>query len=232
LFTRTAPTLNSVIDLRSSPFMPAIYDQGQLGSCTGNGWARCFEFDQKELGLVDFMPSRLMIYYFERVIEGTVRQDAGAEIRDGAKALAKYGTTSETLWPYKPSKFRTKPSKAALADGLKHQAIIYESVDNSNADNIRHALSLNFPVVFGATLYESFESDAVAKNGQVPMPGKKEQTVGGHCMVIVGATPTCWIVANSWGTGWGDKGYCYIPIEYLTNTNLADDFWILETVEK
>ncbi len=231
-FARKATVVSSVLDLRTSPCMPPIYDQGQLGSCTANGWARCFEYDQRKQKQMDFMPSRLQIYYNERKLDGTVHQDAGAQIRDGAKALAKFGVGSEKLWPYTVNKYRTAPPKAAVTDALRHLAVVYERIDNSKADNIKHALSLGFPVVFGATLYESFESDAVAADGVVPMPSKDEKVIGGHCMAIVGYTKDHWIVANSWGTSWGDKGYCYIPFAYLCNTNLADDFWILETVSK
>jgi C1A family cysteine protease len=66
-----------------------VYDQGQLGSCTGNGIAGAIEFDQRKQGTREFTPSRLFIYYNERVIEGTVTQDAGAQIRDGIKAVAR-----------------------------------------------------------------------------------------------------------------------------------------------
>lgn len=232
IFRRKAAAAAQTFDLRTSTCMPPIYDQGQLGSCTANGWARCFEFDQRKLKYPDFMPSRLQIYYNERVIEGTVTDDAGAMIRDGAKALAKYGATNETLWPYIIEKFAVAPSKAAVTDAAKHKAVRYWRVDNTQSANILSALSHGFPVVFGTTLYESFESDAVARTGKVPMPRTREQPIGGHCMVIVGATKTSWIVANSWGTEWGDGGYCYMPINYLTNNNLADDFWVLETVTK
>ena len=73
------------VDLRGQ--CPAVYDQGQLGSCTANAIAGAFEFDLLRQKAADFMPSRLFIYYNERVMENTVDSDAGAQIRDGSRAL-------------------------------------------------------------------------------------------------------------------------------------------------
>src|SRR5438309_672334 len=113
------------VDLRSG--CPPIYDQGLLGSCTANAIGGALEFDQIKQALSDvFVPSRLFIYYNERVIEGTVDQDAGAMIRDGMKSVAKQGAPHERLWPYVISKFRTKPSPASYKDAAKHPAVLYQ----------------------------------------------------------------------------------------------------------
>ena len=72
-----------------------IYDQGQLGSCTGNGWAAAVEFLRMKQGLTDFTPSRLFIYYNERVEDGDVPQDAGAAVSDGADVVSKIGCPDE-----------------------------------------------------------------------------------------------------------------------------------------
>src|SRR5204863_65916 len=105
------------VDLRSE--CAPIYDQGQLGSCTGNGIAGAIEFDQRKQGTRAFTPSRLFIYYNERVIEGTVKQDAGAQIRDGIKSVGTLGAPPETDWPTtsrssptsRPSRLTTTPNQ-------------------------------------------------------------------------------------------------------------------------
>lgn len=89
--------LPAAVDLRSE--CPPVYDQGQLGSCTGNGIAGAIEFDQHKQGTEEFTPSRLFIYYNERVIEGTVNQDSGAQIRDGIKAVATLGAPPRRIGP-------------------------------------------------------------------------------------------------------------------------------------
>jgi C1A family cysteine protease len=88
--------------------------------------------------------------------------------------------------------------------------------------------------VFGFTVYESFEGDAVAKTGEVSMPGPSEKVLGGHAVVAVGYDDSTqrFIVRNSWGPGWGMGGYFTIPYAYLTDSNLADDFWTVRLVAK
>src|SRR5262249_12061863 len=119
----TLEALPPVIDL--TPLCPPIYDQGNLGSCTAQAIAGALQFDQMKQTQADvFTPSRLFIYYNERVIENTVDEDAGAMIRDGIKSVAKQGAPHETLWPYLVSKFRTKPGAASYKDAALHEAIV------------------------------------------------------------------------------------------------------------
>ena len=85
---RMVAALPKSVDLR--PGCPEVYDQGQLGSCTANAIGAALQFDQIKQKQADvFAPSRLFIYYNERVIENTVDEDSGAMIRDGIKARQK-----------------------------------------------------------------------------------------------------------------------------------------------
>lgn len=234
-FQYTAPLaryphgLPKSVDLRSE--CPPVYDQGQLGSCTGNGIAGAIEFDQRKLGRKTFTPSRLFIYYNERVIEGTVNQDSGAQIRDGIKSVATLGAPPETDWPYNINAFTDKPPASAYADAKLDLVTTYSRV-TQNLTQMQGCLAEGFPFVLGFTVYESFESQAVAESGIVPMPTTGEKIVGGHCVVAVGYDDTkrAFIIRNSWGTGWGLQGYCYMPYEYLIASNLASDFWTIRSV--
>jgi C1A family cysteine protease len=224
-----AAGLPTSVDLR--PKCPPVYNQGQLGCCTGNGIAAAIEFDQMKLGKKSFVPSRLFIYYNERVMEGTVSTDSGAQIRDGIKSVATIGAPPETVWPYVITKFADKPPAIAYTDAKLDLVASYAKVSQV-LQQMQGCLADGYPFVLGFTVYESFESAAVAKSGIVPMPAKGETVVGGHCVVAVGyddATRT-FIIRNSWGTGWGMKGYCTMPYEYLLDANLADDFWTIRTV--
>ena len=219
------------VDLR--PNCPAVYDQGQLGSCTANAISAALEFNQTKQGERSFAPSRLFIYYNERVMEHTVNDDAGAMIRDGIKSVSKLGAPPEVPdWPYVISKFKQKPPTKAYKDALKYQAILYQRL-TQDLDQLKGCLASGFPFVFGISVYQSFESQAVAKTGKVPMPKSSEENLGGHAILAVGYDDTQkrFIIRNSWGTDWGMKGYFTLPYAYVLDENLADDFWTIKSVE-
>lgn len=214
--------------------MPPVYDQGQLGSCTANSVGAILEFNelkQKEPGAAT--PSRLFIYYNERAMEGTIREDSGAEIRDGIKSVAQLGAPPETLWPYVISKFAQKPPASAYKAALEHEAIRYARVAQTQIA-IQTVLAGGFPISYGFTVYESFESD-VGANGIVPMPQPNEKTLGGHAVVAIGYKAIrgqlYFECRNSWGPSWADHGYFWMPAGYLTSSTLAGDFWVIEQVE-
>jgi len=217
------------VDLR--PQCPPVYDQGQLGSCTGNSIAGALEFERIKQKLNVFVPSRLFIYYNERVIEGTVTSDSGAQIRDGIKTVATQGDCPETEWPYDISQFAVKPPQSCYADAVKYKAVQYQSVTQNLAD-MQGCLASGYPFVFGFTVYASFESAAVARTGNVPMPKSGENVVGGHAVLAVGYDnqKRVFVVRNSWGNGWGAQGYFYMPYAYLLDDNLSDDLWTIRLV--
>jgi C1A family cysteine protease len=225
------PPDNKSVDLRSG--CSPIVDQGELGSCTANALAGALAFLeikdglQEQTGALDF--SRLFIYYNERVIEGTVDEDSGAELRDGMKTLSQgnQGACYETTWPYIVSQFAVKPPANAYTEGVEHEITAYYSI-LTHADRIA-CLDAGFPFVFGFTVYDSFESPEVEETGVVPMPGPLDYPIGGHAVMCVGYDDSTqrYLCRNSWGTGWGMAGYFTIPYAYIDNVALASDFWTI-----
>lgn len=227
-----AVALPSSVDLR--PQMPPVYDQGQLGSCTANAIAGALEFQEWQQNEPTGTPSRLFIYYNERAIEGTVSYDAGAMIRDGIYSISHQGAPNEVDWPYVISKFKQKPPAQAYTDALQHKAINYARPYRTSY-YLRLALANHHPIIFGFTVYESFESAQVADTGWVPFPNTStEQILGGHAVVAVGYlyhnSHLYFIVRNSWGSSWGDNGYCYMPATILLDKDMSDDFWDIRVV--
>jgi C1A family cysteine protease len=226
-----AKPLPALVDLRLQ--CPPVYDQGDLGSCTANAIAGAFEFELMRQKLPVFNPSRLFIYYNERVLENHVKDDSGAQLRDGVKSVATQGVCDENKWPYDVRKFAKKPSKALYTAAKKNLAIQYTRLNNMNISELKSCLATGNPFVFGFTAYQNFEGSTVAKTGVLNMPGKNESVVGGHAVMAAGYDDKkkAFIVRNSWGSTWGQKGYFYMPYDYLTSTDLADDFWTISQVE-
>jgi len=222
--------LPAQVDLR--PRMPAVYDQGQLGSCSGNAVAAAFQYDQLKESITSWTPSRLFIYYNERLLEGTTNKDDGAQLRDGIKVISTYGVCDESIWVYDIAKFTQKPSDEAYSQAKLHTALLYQRVDQT-LSALKHALASNFPVVVGITLFDAFESQEVAESGIVPMPHPTDNCLGGHAVVVVGYDDAkqLFTMRNSWGPDWGDQGYFYLPYEYLTNPQFGMDYWVVTSVQ-
>ena len=223
------------VDLRG--ICPKVYDQGSLGSCTANAIAAAYEVTETEhlrkqdiesntVKKYDFTPSRLFIYYNERVKEDTILSDSGAMIRDGIQSIHTLGVCPETMWPYDINKFTYKPSTYCYKNAEKHTTTDYKKVKQTLND-LKACLEQNIPFVFGFSVYESFESEHVAKTGEMPLPKVGEKLLGGHAVMAVGYDDNLqyFIIRNSWGENWGIKGYFHMPYEFILNPNYASDFW-------
>ncbi len=222
--------LPTSVDLRSK--CPPVYDQGQLGSCTANAIAAAYEFDLLKQNRTDYTPSRLFIYYNERAIEGTISSDSGGHLRDGIKSVANTGVCHENDWPYNVKQFAKKPpQKPAYANADSCKASSYESI-GQNTTQMKTCLASGYPFVFGFVVYDAFESAEVAKSGVLNMPAQGEGQVGGHAVLAVGYNDKQqrFIVRNSWGASWGQKGYFTMPYAYMVDPNYSSDFWTIRTV--
>jgi C1A family cysteine protease len=215
------------VDLR--PLCPPVYDQGNLESCTANAIGGAIEYNQMQTGKQSFVPSRLFIYYNERVLEGTIKQDAGAMIRNGIKTVVRLGAPPETVWTYNESAAFTQPHPDAYAAAKLDLVTVYCRVGQT-LPLLQACLHEGFPIVFRYTCFPSM--DHTWDDGVIPMPGPTEPEDGGHCMLIVGYNNAdrTFLVRNSWGTGWGQQGYGTMPYDYILSPKWTTDLWTIRSV--
>ena len=228
----------SPIDLR--PFCPPVRAQGHIGSCTAFASTQLFDFVRKKNKLVNWKPSPLFTYYATRKFANLQDQDSGASVREALKSTARDGVAMERHWPYNISKFKENPTEEAWINAEKHQTLEYSRVDDFDKSAFLGCLNDGYPFIFGIYLYTSFNSFQTVLTGIVPVPDKEnEKRIGGHCMMAVGwkkmeyegVEKEFLIVQNSWGDTWADKGFCYIPLEYIMS-NDTFDFWTIRLTEE
>lgn len=227
------------MDLR--PACPRVLDQGLIGTCTAHAVAAAYAYEQRVQKSRVIMPSRLFIYYNERVLTHQRRLKCVVRLRDAIKAVAKRGVCPESLWPYSedPKVVRSKPPKEAFEEAANHRIVEYHRIpieSHAPAIFLRHlkrCLADGRPFAFGFMLYESLESSEVKRTGIMPFPKpKREQLKGGHAVLAVGYDDhrKAVLVRNSWGPKWGIRGYFWMPYRFISNPEFTHSFWSIRGV--
>lgn len=230
------------VDLRDQ--MTPVEDQETIGSCVANASVGALEYlhakRSRKWCIFKGEPrdySRLFIYFFGRSLDfgGDTTVDSGMTIRAAVKALQQFGVCKTEFWPYDLTKWHVKPDDNAIEKASVRKVSDYYRIESYN--DILQALSRDLPVVYGQTIYESFLFDEVTNTGKVSIPQEHESPIGGHAMLVVGydLQEKHMIIRNSWGTNWGDKGYCYIPLETFATigySSTVQDAWVIRSHPK
>lgn len=220
------------VDLRK--YLTAVEDQGQTSSCVANAVAGAYEYLAKMHTGEDYDVSRMFIYYngrYEGTEEGGKIEDSGCYIQHAIEGLKKWGACAEANYPFDPAIVNDEPYQENYDEAAEFLVQDMAAVP-TDLYAWKHSLAEGYPIIFGINLYKSF--DKQRKKGLVPIPSDTEasrESHGGHAMLAVGYSDKdkLFIVRNSWGEGWGDKGYCYIPYDYLVNPKFNDgDSWIIK----
>lgn len=236
----TAKKMPKSIDLRK--WCSPIENQGALGSCTAHAGVGMLEYYERRTTGKHLDGSRLFLYKVTRQLLGFTGDD-GAYLRDTMKAMVLFGVPPEKYWPYVEDKFNEDPSSFCFSFAQNYQALDYYRLDPSGLtpaqilDSVKRNLAAELPAMFGFSVYSSMPPLGDGK-GEIPFPIRGDSLEGGHAVLAVGYDDAkkiagqtgALLIRNSWGTGWGDKGYGWLPYAYVLR-GLADDFWSMVSAE-
>ncbi len=221
--------LPSKIDLSGK--LPRVWSQGYIGSCTSCSATAMVQYLlKKDYPKRVFHPSILATYYWTRLLEGNQRYDSGASMRGVMKAINKYGSAHNKLWPYKTRRWRKAPPRRARLNAKKHRVIEYRRLDQE-LDELKTCLVMGYPFIFGFWVYESFEGRQMDRTGVMPIPDvAREEFYGGHAVAVVGfeEKKKAFLCRNSWGVKWPNrsmKGHFWMPYDAILDPELSEDFW-------
>lgn len=217
------------VDLRAA--MERALDQYSMNSCTACAVRVCLDYDRRKNRMHPIAPSRLFLYYNSRVLEGLIKMDDGASLRDTCKVVQQWGYCDESLWPYDKELLYKRPPPEVYQAAKQHAGVEYQRLLH-DIQHLRAVLARGTPFVFGFTAFNQFDSDEVAKTGVVPMPKPGDKIMGDHAMMVGGYDDHArvFLALNDWGPSWGKEGWCTMPYDYLTSRELASDFWIITHV--
>ncbi|CAF1092969.1 unnamed protein product [Adineta steineri] len=225
------------VDLRND--MTEIENQDpysqQIGSCTAHGFAGAYEYLNKKAHGTDIRVSRFFIYFNSRVKEFKTENvnDSGCHLIYVIEALKEYGTCLESFWPYDTGRLNYKPTEESYEQASSHKIADALKV-NIDLNEMKSCLAHGFPFIINISVFASFGNGG--KSGVVPMPTQADLAqgeTGGHALLVCGYSEEsqAFIVRNSWGEDWGEKGYCYIPYGYITSPTYCHEAYAIRKVE-
>lgn len=212
------PVTTKTIDISGG--FTNIKSQGQQGACMSFSMVSVFEYFMKKNHIETPDLSEQFLYYNARKRRGREQYDEGSTSVASIQTLFEDGICTEEAWPYNEQGYSEQPSKAAYTEA-KRRRVKRAVMVEKKIDTLKSALDEGLPVVFAVDVFPSFVQGV---NGFVSMPSDEEvqqlKDSGenhSHAMVLCGFNEEQQVfkVRNSWGEGFGDRGYCYLPYEYV-----------------
>ena len=211
-----------------------VADQGALAASVPHACAGLVEyFERRTTGRV-LEPSVLFVYQVAKRLLGW-SGDSGVTIRTAFRAIAQFGLPPAKSWPYDPAHAARRPDAHAYAAAWRPPHLSYVPLDGrdepgrSVLQTVRCWLAAGFPCVCGFPI-----PGPLPLESEIPYPTLFDSVRGGQAVIAVGyddrrqcrAGRGALLVRSSWGAGWGESGYGWLPYPYVRK-HLAVDFWTL-----
>ncbi|VVB88503.1 Papain family cysteine protease [uncultured archaeon] len=208
----------------------SIWDQKNTGSCVGQASAailtwqfvkvkrlaqnsklsvRHIWMSAKEMDEYNYYPSTFL------EIEGT-------SLKAALDIARKYGAVEDTVLPFEPEKLYDGEPETYYASAARYKILSYFNLRkdfgtktetwNTVLTDWRTWIANKGPILTRLDVDDTWEN-ANATRGNLDTYHKPPGPAG-NAVAIVGYTKDRFIVRNSWGTGWGDKGFAYASLDY------------------
>jgi hypothetical protein len=204
------------VDLR--PVCTPVGDQGDTARCSAFAWTHAIELTRRLEGLPErrLAPNYTMLQFqrmqgdaqdYRYAYEGGSGTVSGT---DPGEVLVNNGTCRQDLWP-DHSEEPAAPERQLAADAVQHR--IAATPHPISLDDVKTVLSAGCPVHVGMNTGPAFTE--LGRDGMISAAEPPSGRHGRHAMLLVGYKGNFFIAKNSWGSRWGDQGYCYIPKSIL-----------------
>ncbi len=207
------------VDLRK--YATPVGDQGQTSRCSAFAWTHALEMAHNILGhqTPRLSPTHTMLEF--QKMQGDYKDHSYAHAGgdgtvggpDPGKTIVTQGTCRQDLWP--DDKPEPVKSEADLERDAKEHALKAKVLPIA-IDDVKKVLSAGFPVHVAMNTGDAFSE--IGRDGLFNAAEKPSGQHGRHAMLCAGYLGNHFIIKNSWGTDWGDKGYCYIPKKVLAES--------------
>jgi hypothetical protein len=140
---------------------------------------------------------------------------AGTSVKSALDVARKYGAVREKILPFASGTLFTGEEQAFYASAARFKIASYFNLSLRSPSDIeewRRWIADNGPIVTRLNVDRTWQR--AGDTGGNLDTYKRETAGGGHAVALVGYTPDRFIVRNSWGTGWGDRGFGYASLAY------------------
>ncbi len=206
-----------------------IKDQSSSQACTGFALKQALEAILRPYSM-NIHISPLFNWYYAKKKHGYPSENKGVWIRYTCNSACLHdGVAKTNLMPYSSGKYLYDPMHAAIVQGQEFLKLYFKNkikYYHTTFSKVKGILADGHNVIFGAYLNNSFYGNRNGLIKNIPNNGSA------HAMLLCGYDDEkgAFKVANSWGTRFGKRGYCWIPYAYLKGNGF--DYTVIREVSR